>query len=312
MNLKGLILEALNDAERQKIIDNVINYKGKFNPNINTLEDFLKKNYPNLTLTPDEIGKIKSERRRNVKKRHRLKVKDEPSHIEKRKIQQKNSYIKRRNDTESRLKDNARILANQKKLKENPDYIDRSNLLARNRYKEKSKDPEFKSKHNTRKRSERTKRRTEDPNYRLKRNTYQRSYFKNRMKIDPEFALKVSCRRRFNDFVNSRGKISFSKYVDLDYEKLKNHLERLFKPGMSWENRGKWHIDHIRPLSSFKYFNDDGSINTKDVVNSWRIENMQPLWDIENLTKGSTYDPQGEEHFELEPKDFPNDIPDEV
>lgn len=36
-------------------------------------------------------------------------------------------------------------------------------------------------------------------------------------------------------------------YSDAD---LKSHLERQFLSGMTWENMGKWHIDHIVPVST--------------------------------------------------------------
>lgn len=32
---------------------------------------------------------------------------------------------------------------------------------------------------------------------------------------------------------------------------LKEYIESLFVEGMSWENYGEWHIDHIRPVSSY-------------------------------------------------------------
>lgn len=37
---------------------------------------------------------------------------------------------------------------------------------------------------------------------------------------------------------------------------LKVHLERQFLPGMSWNNYGTWHLDHIIPLASFKIESD--------------------------------------------------------
>lgn len=60
---------------------------------------------------------------------------------------------------------------------------------------------------------------------------------------------------------------------------LKEHLEGLFKEGMTWENHGEWHIDHIKPVSSFDK-------NTHpSIVNS--LKNLQPLWAYENLSKGN-------------------------
>jgi hypothetical protein len=110
-----------------------------------------------------------------------------------------------------------------------------------------------------------------------------------RMASEVLYALRMSCRNRFRDFIRSKGKIGFGKYVTMDYERLKDHLEKQFKPGMTWKNRNKWHIDHIRPLSSYKYINDDGTINKKEIEASWNIKNMQPLWDHENLTKGKRW-----------------------
>jgi hypothetical protein len=60
---------------------------------------------------------------------------------------------------------------------------------------------------------------------------------------------------------------------------LKKHLEKLFKPGMSWENKGMWHIDHIIPLSSAK--------NEKELFELCNYKNLQPLWSLENLKKSN-------------------------
>ena len=65
--------------------------------------------------------------------------------------------------------------------------------------------------------------------------------------------------------------------------KFKEHLESLFLPGMSWDNHGDWHIDHIKPLSLFA---SDTPIN---IVNA--LDNIQPLWAKDNLIKGDNYTP---------------------
>jgi hypothetical protein len=42
--------------------------------------------------------------------------------------------------------------------------------------------------------------------------------------------------------------------------------------GMSWNNYGEWHIDHIKMISTF-----DKNADTK-IVNS--LENLRPLWKV--------------------------------
>ena len=43
---------------------------------------------------------------------------------------------------------------------------------------------------------------------------------------------------------------------------------------MSWKNHGDWHIDHIRPVASFK---------EDELYLMNHISNLQPLWAEENL-----------------------------
>lgn len=59
------------------------------------------------------------------------------------------------------------------------------------------------------------------------------------------------------------------------------HLEARFLPGMTWANYGKWHIDHIRPLSSF-----DFSLRSS-VAEANALTNLQPLWAADNMRKGA-------------------------
>jgi len=60
---------------------------------------------------------------------------------------------------------------------------------------------------------------------------------------------------------------------------VKTYMESLFKDGMSWDNHGEWHIDHIIPISS---------ANTKDeVIKLCHYTNLQPLWALENQKKSN-------------------------
>lgn len=62
---------------------------------------------------------------------------------------------------------------------------------------------------------------------------------------------------------------------------LREHLQRQFLPGMSWENMGEWHIDHIVPLSSFTISGPDDP----EFRRAWALTNLRPLWAKENLSK---------------------------
>lgn len=62
----------------------------------------------------------------------------------------------------------------------------------------------------------------------------------------------------------------------------KQHLESKFQFGMNWENYGTfgWHIDHIKPLSSFDL------TNRSQFLEACHFTNLQPLWASENRKKG--------------------------
>lgn len=84
------------------------------------------------------------------------------------------------------------------------------------------------------------------------------------------------------------GKEGQSTFGVLGYTRsqLMAHLERQFKPGMTWENYGEWHIDHIIPKSLF-HFQTKYDIDFK---RCWALENLQPLWASENKKKHAKYE----------------------
>ena len=49
---------------------------------------------------------------------------------------------------------------------------------------------------------------------------------------------------------------------------------------MKWSNYGKWHIDHIKPMSKFNL------MKIEDQYKCCNYKNLQPLWAEENLSKG--------------------------
>ena len=61
------------------------------------------------------------------------------------------------------------------------------------------------------------------------------------------------------------------------------HLESLFETGMSWEDRGAWHIDHVKPVSKFL---DEGVTDPK-IINA--LGNLKPVWATDNLRKSNRW-----------------------
>ena len=64
-------------------------------------------------------------------------------------------------------------------------------------------------------------------------------------------------------------------------DELMQHLERQFLRGMTWDNYGEWHIDHIVPLSSFNITDS----RSPDLVAAWALTNLRPLWARDNILK---------------------------
>jgi hypothetical protein len=75
-------------------------------------------------------------------------------------------------------------------------------------------------------------------------------------------------------------------HVILGYtrEELMLHLERQFKKGMTWDNMGEWHIDHIIPVSQYVA---EGETDPS-VINA--LTNLRPMWARENMKKHNRRD----------------------
>ena len=79
---------------------------------------------------------------------------------------------------------------------------------------------------------------------------------------------------------------NWEELVGYTIGKLMKHLEKQFKDGMSWDNHGKWHIDHKVPISAFNYKTPDDI----DFKKCWALKNLQPMWSNENIKKSNKLD----------------------
>ena len=109
-----------------------------------------------------------------------------------------------------------------------------------------------------------------------------REYMREKRKTDVLFALKstLRCRisRAFRDSKMVRPS-GLGRLLGATLEEAKAHIEAQFQPGMSWENRGSWHIDHIIPLASAK--------TEDELIALCHYTNLQPLWAKDNISKGA-------------------------
>lgn len=61
------------------------------------------------------------------------------------------------------------------------------------------------------------------------------------------------------------------------------HLEKQFLPGMGWDNRDRWDIDHIVPLAAHSFETTDDP----EFSAAWALTNLRPLWKIDNIKKSA-------------------------
>lgn len=113
---------------------------------------------------------------------------------------------------------------------------------------------------------------------------YGREYHKRKLATDPKYKLAHCLRVRVSDALFSKRwnkSNTLKNYLGCSLDQLIEHLENLFVPGMTWENHGDWHIDHIMPLSSAK--------SPQNLYDLCHYKNLQPLWKIDNISKGSRF-----------------------
>ena len=107
-----------------------------------------------------------------------------------------------------------------------------------------------------------------------------RGYYKN----NPEFKLREYLRNRVREVLKEQKSIKSQSTFELigcSPKQLRNHIEKLFKKDMDWNNYGKWHIDHIIPCSKFNL------IDPEQQKICFNYKNLQPLWAKDNIIKSN-------------------------
>jgi hypothetical protein len=140
-----------------------------------------------------------------------------------------------------------------------------------------------------------------DANYRRRNSEKVKAYFsskefkiaknakaRERYNSDPAFrtekVLRASLTQSLRLYGDGKKRDRLIELIGCTIKELTVHLEKLFHPGMNWDNQGKWHVDHIIPCASF---------DLSDPVHQlecFHWSNLQPLWGPDNIRKGKRLD----------------------
>ena len=121
--------------------------------------------------------------------------------------------------------------------------------------------------------------------YNLNNKEKTRKYENNKLKTDPIFRFIKYQRSRIRYALKGKRKSkSTIKLLGCSAEECWKHLEQQFTLGMTRDNYGLWHIDHIIPCASFDLS------DPKQQALCFHYTNLQPLWAIDNMKKGAKLD----------------------
>ena len=120
---------------------------------------------------------------------------------------------------------------------------------------------------------------------------YHREYQKTRSAEDLNFKLINNLRNRTKAAIRDGKGVKNQKteaLIGCTLEEARDHIQSQFEDGMDWDNWSKdgWHLDHIRPCSSFDLTDEQQQF----VCFNYR--NLMPLG--ENMSKNDQYEPVDE------------------
>jgi hypothetical protein len=115
--------------------------------------------------------------------------------------------------------------------------------------------------------------------------SYKKSYYKKRKVNDPVYRAICNLRTYITYYcknIQIDKKFKTMDALGCTSQEFKQHLESKFTEGMTWENYGAWHVDHIKPISL--------ATTEQEAIELSHYTNLQPLWAADNLSKGNKYD----------------------
>lgn len=121
--------------------------------------------------------------------------------------------------------------------------------------------------------------------YRNKNKGYISKYFKDRISKDYIFKVKHNVRNLIKNSFKRACSGKYKKGIETEailgctMSYFIDFISNKFTEGMTLENHGDWHFDHIVPLSDAK--------TKEDIIRLNHYTNFQPLWAIDNLKKSN-------------------------
>ena len=110
----------------------------------------------------------------------------------------------------------------------------------------------------------------------------QKQIYEQLSRDDIIYKIINNLRHRMSDKLklhNVSREVPYSKILGCDPKVFKRYIEAKFTEDMSFENYGKWEIDHIFPISKVDFNNFD------EIDKCFHYTNLQPLWSKENKEK---------------------------
>lgn len=110
-----------------------------------------------------------------------------------------------------------------------------------------------------------------------------------KIQSDPKLKLIRNTRTALWASLKEKGGTKYQSTFDtLGYSvsELMTHLAGLFTEGMSWDNYGEWHVDHIIPINEFNFTNP----SDYEFHKCWELHNLRPMWATNKEVNGVLYE----------------------